>query len=498
MLVPGSCNDNACDSETNTLHTESMYGFAALVIMLIMSLFAIDYVRRKFFELFSYTHQLFRLVILFVCFHYSRAMLYLLPGVVLLVNDKAIGYISLLWTVNTSSHCLTGDIVELRVQKDPKYHCQTGQYVFVNVPAVSVLEWHPMTVTWTTETEFVLHIKSRGAGTWTQKLYEDVSLHKGITNVRLDGFYGPNAIEQHSLAKKDAILLVAEGHGLMFPFRIVTDLADTTVPVYLCWVTSTWEEYYAFQKLLLELKSRLYDISVSVWVTDGSTVKNGTSPPPVHSHFTPASTPYSSGSRSADFVTRGGGGQIPWNPFSEFVWPRYVHAIVTAGAILLGALGYAQSRKKRGTDADDTSKQPRALLVDRFLDLAFPVMMVGGMLCLLIGLRMIRYHRLRESCSSKVVHEAEDSTSFPSEGFVAAPTEEEDMAGLEMVEDGEVTLDTKTGARPDIPSVFEGVRRKHHKNVAVFACGEMVDLVKHECQMYMSDGWVMCEQEWEW
>lgn len=170
MMLAGSCNNGDCDSDTEVLHTEMMYGFASLAIMLVMCAAAVNYIRRRFYEVFYYTHQLFVLMILFLAFHYNKTPLYLLPGIVMHLVDKTIGLLACIGTVAASTKTLTQDMFELKVRKDRRVNCEAGQYVFVNVPAVSVLQWHPITVTWSTDEEVVLHIRARGKQTWTQQV----------------------------------------------------------------------------------------------------------------------------------------------------------------------------------------------------------------------------------------------------------------------------------------------------------------------------------------
>lgn len=46
---------------------------------------------------------------------------------------------------------------------------EVGQYVFLNCPAISQLEWHPFTMTSAPEEDFFsVHIRS--VGDWTEKL----------------------------------------------------------------------------------------------------------------------------------------------------------------------------------------------------------------------------------------------------------------------------------------------------------------------------------------
>lgn len=61
-------------------------------------------------------------------------------------------------------------VLELQLIKNG-FKMEVGQYVFVNCPAISQLEWHPFTMTSAPEEDFFsVHIRS--AGDWTDKLIE--------------------------------------------------------------------------------------------------------------------------------------------------------------------------------------------------------------------------------------------------------------------------------------------------------------------------------------
>lgn len=65
-------------------------------------------------------------------------------------------------------------VLELQMQK--KGFCmEVGQYIFVNCPAISPLEWHPFTLTSAPEEDFFsIHI--RAAGDWTERLIDTFQL----------------------------------------------------------------------------------------------------------------------------------------------------------------------------------------------------------------------------------------------------------------------------------------------------------------------------------
>jgi NADPH oxidase len=60
------------------------------------------------------------------------------------------------------------NVLELQMRKRG-FSMEVGQYIFVNCPSISFLEWHPFTLTSAPEEEFFsVHI--RAAGDWTRNL----------------------------------------------------------------------------------------------------------------------------------------------------------------------------------------------------------------------------------------------------------------------------------------------------------------------------------------
>jgi len=490
MMVPGSCRDGSCETDAGTtgndtemLHMEMMYGFSSLLVMIVISVFSISYIRRHYFEAFYYIHQLFRLMIIFLCLHYQKTMLYLLPGVVMILIDKTIGYLSLLGSVKAKAHPCTKDIFEIKVEKDPDTQCKAGQYVFVNVPSVSLLEWHPITVTWTTETEMALYIKTRGPRSWTQLVFDEVCATGGHLNVKLDGFYGSNQIEAYNLLKKEAVLFFCGGCGLTFPFGIIMGLCRTevAVPVYLCWVTRTNEEFTAFEDLLLDVKHFSNKLSIMAWITlsgqssrDNNTTLQGSSRA---STFFPASIP--SSTRITSLEERCNKQSPVWRPFTSWLWPMYVHAAVTSSAILVGILGYSLSRQHEMNE--ELVGETRTLFVDRFLDFLIAVLIVSGLLYAVIGIRLI----VQAVWGNRVSFVPRLQLS-PSQSVDLEHAESPFIAGI--------------GERPNMSAIFQEIASVHPENVAVLGCGPrpMVDAIKHECQKRVWDSWVMSDEEWTW
>lgn len=66
--------------------------------------------------------------------------------------------------------------------------------MFINLPSISKLQWHPFTITSNSNFEpKMLSVVIKGEGTWSQKLYQMLSTPSAIDhlNVSVEGPYGP-------------------------------------------------------------------------------------------------------------------------------------------------------------------------------------------------------------------------------------------------------------------------------------------------------------------
>lgn len=122
-------------------------------------------------------------------------------------------------------------VVEIRWQKDPPFQYKCGQYVFVQIPAVSAWQWHPFTISSAPEQPYVsVHIQD--AGDWTHEisryLVPSLAVEDGTPRpppmsgpshniVRIDGPYG--AAAEHVFDSSVAVLIGA-GVGVT-PFASV-------------------------------------------------------------------------------------------------------------------------------------------------------------------------------------------------------------------------------------------------------------------------------------
>ena len=88
---------------------------------------------------------------------------------------------------------------------------QPGQYLFLNIPAISTTQWHPFSVSsCCNQATFTCHIKNMGDEQFTGQLYRMVSRNIPI-KVNVDGPYGALSLRPDDY---DVIILVAGGIGI--------------------------------------------------------------------------------------------------------------------------------------------------------------------------------------------------------------------------------------------------------------------------------------------
>ena len=270
LLAWGCSGHDNCDEDQHLLLRINMYGIFTLVLVLEIMIFALPYFRRYLFEWFFYVHHLFILVLFFICLHYKGAVIYLIPGVAIYSIDKLMGLHAYHNCCLAKTEMVSSDVLEVSFKVDDnKYNYKAGQYVFVNVPSVSHLQWHPYSLTSGPNAnpgEIFFHLKEAGESeeSWTRQVVE--AGRAGQLNMRIDAFYGDYSEE---LSHKKAVVLVGGGIGITPMMSLGMDLiaSDSALPVTIMWVCRTVQEFEIFSNTLYRAKSRYRNLTVKVWIT---------------------------------------------------------------------------------------------------------------------------------------------------------------------------------------------------------------------------------------
>ena len=192
-----------------------LYGSAAMVVFFGMAALAAAPVRRYSYELFQRAHHAYPAGVVLIALHVPYAWPGFIPGLALHLVDAA----RKAWA---RSHCVEalevsvqGDVTELRLPApDLAYH--PGAYYFVCVPAVSPVEWHPISVSEFDEgVSLCFHVRALGAGSWTRRLLDAVQAHVDAGSKSLQcAVDGPHGCLSLSLRDYAKAVVVAGGIGI--------------------------------------------------------------------------------------------------------------------------------------------------------------------------------------------------------------------------------------------------------------------------------------------
>ncbi|KAF8031336.1 hypothetical protein BT93_D0504 [Corymbia citriodora subsp. variegata] len=209
------------------------------------------------FNAFWYSHHLFVLVyilliihgvFLYLVHHWYRktTWMYLSVPVLLYAGERTLRFFrSGMYTVRLLKVAIyPGNVLTLKMSKPPQFKYKSGQYMFVQCPAVSPFEWHPFSITSAPDDDY-LSVHIRQLGDWTQELKRvfalaceapdagksgllraDETTKKSLPKLCIDGPYGAPA---QDYKKYDVLLLVGLGIGATPFISILKDLINNIV-----------------------------------------------------------------------------------------------------------------------------------------------------------------------------------------------------------------------------------------------------------------------------
>ncbi|CAH2064742.1 unnamed protein product [Thlaspi arvense] len=196
-------------------YVPNLAGIIAMVIGIAIWVTSTAYFRRKKFEIFFYTHQLYGLYIIFYVFHVGDSWLcMILPNIFLFFIDRYLRFLqSMKRSRLVSARLLPSDNIELTFSKVPGLHYNPTSILFVHVPSISKLQWHPFSITSSSNLEEdKVSVVIRRQGTWTQKLYDHISSSSiDSVEVSTEGPYGPTSFD---FLNHDSLILVSGGSGI--------------------------------------------------------------------------------------------------------------------------------------------------------------------------------------------------------------------------------------------------------------------------------------------
>ncbi|KAH6804325.1 respiratory burst oxidase protein F [Perilla frutescens var. frutescens] len=246
---------------------EGVTGILMLIFMIIAFTLATRWFRRSLIKLpkpfdrltgynaFWYSHHLFAFVYILLIIHgtflylvhhwYKKTTwMYLAVPVLLYAGERTLRFFrSGFYSVRLVA-IYPGNVLTLQMSKPPQFRYKSGQYMFVQCPAVSPFEWHPFSITSAPDDDF-LSIHIRQLGDWTHELKRvfaeacelpvsgksgllraDENTKKSMPKLLIDGPYGAPAQDYRNY---DVLLLVGLGIGATPFISILKDLLNNIV-----------------------------------------------------------------------------------------------------------------------------------------------------------------------------------------------------------------------------------------------------------------------------
>ncbi|CAK4313094.1 unnamed protein product [Aphanomyces euteiches] len=193
---------------------QNLYGILSYLCMAIMGITSLPIIRRKFYNVFYYTHFLFIPAALFATLHWGNMIYWLYTSIVLYLVNRMYSSASITAPVCIKrAKALPAQVVQLTL------HCATGytpgDVVWIKVPALSNTQWHPFSVASTpVHTPGLLTVYIKCLGKWSNNLYHYIrQCEKDNVDpiVYMDGGYTPAPAIP---AKHSDVVFVGGGIGV--------------------------------------------------------------------------------------------------------------------------------------------------------------------------------------------------------------------------------------------------------------------------------------------
>lgn len=176
---------NLAFSYDNTLNLfgEATWITGAIILFCMMIIYSAtpENTRRGQFEIFWYSHHVFVLFFIFILVHGKGGInphywMYAIPTMTIYAIERLLRIYRASLPVSILSVTLMDDVLSLEFAKEGVFENEDykeGQYLFLQSPPLSRIQWHPFTISSAPqENSVTVHIRVLGEGSWTRGLMQ--------------------------------------------------------------------------------------------------------------------------------------------------------------------------------------------------------------------------------------------------------------------------------------------------------------------------------------
>ncbi|XP_022093825.1 dual oxidase 2-like isoform X3 [Acanthaster planci] len=260
-------------------------GILLVMVCAIMYTFAFSYARRKVFNLFWLTHNLYAFYFFLMVMHGSGNLVqppffyyFFLPPVIVFTLDKLVSVSRKKAEITVvKAELLPSNVTMLEFKRPTTFEYKSGQWVRIACKTLNSSEYHPFTLSSAPHEENLsLHI--RAVGPWTINLRHtfdpNVVREQPYPKLFLDGPYGEGHQDWYQF---EVSVLVGGGIGVTPFASILKDLVYrssqgqkfTCKKVYFIWVTRTQKQFEWLTDIIREVEDKDVNdlVSVHIFIT---------------------------------------------------------------------------------------------------------------------------------------------------------------------------------------------------------------------------------------
>ncbi|KAF9025459.1 hypothetical protein BGZ52_009175 [Haplosporangium bisporale] len=225
------------------------YGLATYTTLCLIVVTASWPMRKFAYEAFVVSHSLFLVFLVLVGLHTPYAMRFIVAGVFFYILNVLTG-----WCIKTHSALAQATVFEdrmTRLRMDKHLPHSPGQHIYVCVPSMSLIQWHPFTISSTDKNSLTIHARAVGGFTKSLCRWPDNTPRRVI----LAGPYGESVNVGRRMDVHKTVF-VAAGSGLAYIVPILMDLLQhrqtksSIAPVEVAWCVRDPDEVQWFQEEL--------------------------------------------------------------------------------------------------------------------------------------------------------------------------------------------------------------------------------------------------------